>query len=238
MANGKVRLSVPVFGYIDESGTKDDQHVLSVSLVIFSGQFVGRKIRQNILKELYPQQMAQQKKARDRSKVLGLHYCDIRHEDRLAAGKLLQGNNIDCFSACFYHDGNEKTHEEKFAIYTSMVKSCIGDSLEYHEDLEICIAAQGGATGYRDTFFDELKGHIGIVSERLGYRKVKLDLATNAHPCIQIADFYAGAVRDFLRSQILDNPELAAPYELLEKQIRDIKIEPGLAVEKFERMSL
>ena len=61
------------YGYVDESGTKDDQEIMTVGLVLFEGQFTARKIQKNVLQNVYPERFVRQHK-RDKQKKLGLHF--------------------------------------------------------------------------------------------------------------------------------------------------------------------
>jgi hypothetical protein len=225
------------FAFIDESGTKDDQLIMTVSMIVLDGQFACKNIQKSILKELYPKKIAKKQSKKDITKPrLGLHYCDIASNDRLTASRILIERKIDCYASCYYHDGREKHHEERFAIYKSMVRTCILAAFEHHEDLEIYIAAQGGANEYRSEFLAELR----LLPEKFRlYRKVKFGLETNAHAGIQIADFYAGAIRDFLLSQLQKQNELAHAYDVIKSQIGEIAIETGPAPgdNKSKRMS-
>lgn len=217
------------FGFIDESGTKDDQLVMTVSLIVLDGQFTCRSIQKAILQALYPKRVAENLSKKDKARPrLGMHYCDINDGDKLAAAQILIKENVRCYMSCYYHDGNLKAHEERFSIYKSMVRSCVLAALDDFDDLDICVAAQGGVSAYKKEFLLELKELPGQYRE---YRKARFRLESNAHAGIQLADFYAGAVRDFLISQHGQDYILAAAYNIIEVQIvGDIVIEGGSVI--------
>lgn len=155
-----------------------------------------------------------------------LHYFELEKAQRAAAAAILAAQNITYYCSYYYHDGNEKTHEERAAIYRSMVKSCILSALGDHEEMNISIAVQGAAPAQRSEFLSELKL---VAAGYREYRKVKFSFAGNADEGVQLADFYVGATRDYFRSALLGDNRLAIPYGIIEFQVvRDLILETGV----------
>ncbi len=218
------------FAYIDESGTRDDQLVMTVGLVVLQGQFASNKLRNRISAELTSAPRNENKAGR----ALQLHYCDMGAEDRTKVAKLLEVEKIHCYASYHYHEG-EKKHEERFQIYTEMLKSCIRRCLVDYESLEIVLAAQGGANSYRADLLRDLEDIEDEMRQKRLYRKVRYDMKTNANSGIQIADFYAGTVRDYFIGQLTENTDLANHYSIIENHYVELIIQPGVTVDISKR---
>jgi hypothetical protein len=215
------------YGFIDESGTMDDQEIMTVGLIILDGQFASRKIQTSILKALYPKRFAEKKSKRGADKSLMLHYFELEPAQKADVARILAEHNITCHCSYYYHDGKVKTHEERSAIYRSMVRACILSALESHEELDICVARQGAGPEQKSEFLAELR----LIPDncRKKYRKVKFSLGTNAHEGVQLADFYVGATRDYFRSSLLQDGTLATAYQIIEPQVvGDLILESGV----------
>jgi hypothetical protein len=210
--------------YIDESGTKDNQEVMAVALILLDGAFAAQRLHNQLIHELFPQsrKLAKMEHANPR---VGLHYIDMNMSQKLTVAGILGGQSIQCFTGCFYHDGQEKSHQQRFEIYTSLIKYCLADALESHVHLDVAIAQQGNWMAYRMPLLSDLNEVVLKSAARLGYRKVKFGMQAASKAGIQLADFYAGATRGHLLS--FKDKSLGAPYQLLEHQIREIRIHGG-----------
>lgn len=214
--------------FIDESGTKDDQVIMTVAMIVLEGQFLSNKIQGLVLKEVFPERFAEKLNKKNKTQpALGLHYCDTALDKKIIAGKVLRSQSITCYAGYYYHDDKPKKHEERFAIYRSMVKTCILQSLEDFVELDITVAAQGGAKEYRAEFLADLQA---VVEGFREYRKAKFRLGNNANPGVQLADFYSGAIRDHLIGQMKQEKHLLHAFEIIQEQVRDLTIEAGLEV--------
>lgn len=207
--------------YIDESGTLDHQEVMTVAMVVLEGAITGQKIHKEIVTSLYPKYFSK-KKPKQKIDVF-LHYAVMNKEQKLAAAGVLAKHPVSCYAACFYHDGNEKSHEERFSIYVRSLKSCLALSFEHFEDLSVTIEIQGGAAGYRQALFASLNEVPDEFTRRGEFRKAKFGLKSGNKPGLQLADFYAGAIRDSLLAH--KDPTLNDPHELIKHQVHEIKVE-------------
>ncbi|MBP6744253.1 MAG: DUF3800 domain-containing protein [Candidatus Obscuribacterales bacterium] len=209
------------YGYIDESGTKDDQEVMTVALIVLEGRFTANNIHKQVLASVYPKHAAN-KHDKSQNKP-SLHYAHMKKEHLRSSGKILANNNIDCFASCIYHDGSEKPHAERHRIYSKLIANCVFQAIEVFDDLIINIAQQGNWQTYRVDLVNSLQLLISNVSQRGAYKKAKFEFQSAAKPGIQLADFYAGATRGHLLRH--KDASLSDAYDLIAKQVRDIKIE-------------
>lgn len=190
---------------------------MTVALILFEGAFVAQKVHKLLMKELFPNH------DKKKNKPSGLHYADMAdNSQKLVAAEILGKQSIHCFSSCFYHDGSEKSHEQRFEIYTALIKICLNDALDIHEHLDVTIAQQGNWMSYGGPLTNELNAVVAEKSARLGFRKVNFSFESAAKAGIQLADFYAGSTRGHLLKH--RDSALGTPFELVEHQIRDIKI--------------
>ncbi len=207
-------------GFIDESGTKDDHEIMTVALLLLDGAFSAQRLHKQLIKALFPQS---QKHGRSNDKMsFQLHYSDMTHDQKLTVAEILNKQSIQCYTSCFYHDGTEKSHEQRFAIYTSLIKLCLHDALQIHEHLDVTIAQQNNWQSYKAPLVSTLDEIVAENSARLGFRKAKFAFESAAKPGVQLADFYAGATRANLLK--FRDPSLGAPFDLLQEQIREIKV--------------
>jgi len=203
--------------YIDESGTMDHQEVMTVAMVVFDVLNTAEKVHLAALKEAYPRAVEIVRTRKNKRQPLPpLHYAEISMSHKLAAGRAFGASKIACYASSFYHDGESKDHETRFAIYEELVKNCIKRSFEHYSDLEILIAQQGGASEYKKDFLTRLRLLPDEYSRNGNFTKAKFDLS-GTRTGIQIADFYAGATRDYLLSH--KDAALKSAYELIEKQV-------------------
>lgn len=105
----------------------------------------------------------------------------------------------------------DKSHDERFAIYTILTKICINKSFTDYKDLVVGIAKQGGWQKYERDFMAEMRQ---LPHNQPEYRKADFELLSAAKPGIQLADFYVGAVR----ACVLEGAT-SSPYDLVEQQI-------------------
>ena len=209
------------YAYIDESGTKDDQEVMTVTLILLEGSFSDQSIHREIVKKLHPKYFANR---RTKRKIdVRLHYTEMDKEQKLVTGAILAQQSINCYASCFYHEGNEKLHEERFEIYTRLVKSCLGQCFVYFDNLLVTIEMQGGASKYKSALVSSLNEVVVVANSRDRFCKAKFLLKSSAKAGLQLSDFYAGAIRDFLLAH--KDRSLADPYELIKHQIEHIQIE-------------
>ena len=206
-----------LYGYIDESGTKDYQEIMTIALVLFDGAFVAHKVHKLLSQKLFPDHNKAKKKPCE------LHYADMENiKQKVSAAEILAAQSIQCFTACYYNDGAEKSHQQRFEIYTSMLKLCLADALDIHEQLDVTIAQQGGWKEYATPLTNELNTIVSEKSARHGFRKASFRFESKTKSGIQLADFYAGSTRGHLLKH--KDSTLGAPFERIEHQVRDIKI--------------
>lgn len=138
-------------------------------------------------------------------------------QKRIASSRLAQAK-ATVFTAHHWHEG-DKTHRERFEIYTELVKMCTRKAFVNHRELVIGIAKQGGWQKYESDFYKVLRRLPDEFNREGVYRKANFELLSAVRPGVQLADFYVGTVRDF----IIDESERLC-YELLQEQIvtRDI----------------
>ncbi len=206
--------------YIDESGTKDHQEITTVALLLLDGAFSAQRLHKQIIKALFPQST---KPGRKNDKMsFQLHYSDMTHDQKLTVAEILSKQSIECYTSCFYHDGSEKLHEQRFEIYSSLIRLCLHDALQIHEHLDVIIAQQSNWQTYRGPLLVTLDEIVAENSARLGFRKAKFAFESAAKPGVQLADFYAGATRGNLLN--FRDASLGAPFDLIQGQIREIRV--------------
>jgi len=205
--------------YIDESGTLDHQEVMTVAMVVLEGSFSAQSIHKEAALKVNPRWF---EKSRRALKV-HFHYADMLKEHKLSVGGVFGKKRIDCFTSCFYHDGNLKSSSERFGIYTQLIKSCLIQGYEIYDDLTILIERQGGWDSYKAALVSELNTIPEQFTKRGRFCTGKFELKSGTKPGLQLADFYAGATRDFLLAH--KDSSLADAYELIKHQVREIKIE-------------
>lgn len=214
--------------YIDESGTMDHQGVMSVAMIVLEGANSAQKLHDHVMTALNPkyiQLLKQLKKERTpANKLPNLHFTDMTAEQKRIAGERLAQAKVTVFSAHHWHDG-DKTHPERFDIYTQLVKICIRKAFEEHKELVIAIAKQGGWQHYERNFCADLRTLPEEFTRSGNYRKADIELLSAAKPGIQLADFYVGAVRDYTM-----NSSALVPFDLVQEQVimREIyRLEPA-----------
>jgi hypothetical protein len=208
--------------YVDESGTMDFQGVMTVAMVVLEGSHSAKRLHEHIMTALnpqYPQLVKQLKKERkSTSELPQLHFADMTGAQKRDISDRLAKAKVTVFAASHWHEG-AKTHDERFQIYTELVKMCIRSGFNYHKELAIAIAKQGGWPKYQQDFLARLRTLPGEFTGAGNFRKADLELQSAVKPGIQLADFYVGAVRDFLMDE-----SLFPDFYLIQQQIlsRDV----------------
>jgi hypothetical protein len=202
--------------FIDESGTMDHQGVMSVALITLEGVNSAQRLHDQIMTALdsgYLARMKLLKKERKSAHLPRLHYADMSPEQKRTVGTRLGQAKITVYSAHHFHI-DEKTYEERFAIYTELVKICVQKALFEHKELVVNIAKQGGWQKYDNDFCTVLRELPEEFCRTGDYHKATFELLSAVKPGIQLADFYVGAVRDFVV-----NKSALMPYSLVQEQI-------------------
>ena len=208
------------FAYIDESGTLVEQQIMTVSLVLLSGRRTPDRIAERILKLLYPH-LASNPKALGKKK---LHFCDMSSTVQNQVAAQLAQEKITGVINSHWHTGLEETHQILFSRYTRMTQLLLYRALEMTSgDLIVVIAEQGSPETYKTALFEDLQKTVDLFRRRTGtFRKVTFELnSAQSLRGLQIADFYAGAVRKmWLESNTGVETHLCAPYRLVQHQIK------------------
>lgn len=208
------------YAYIDESGTLVEHEIMTVSLVLVAGRRTPDRISERILKLLYPH-------LADDPKTLGkkkMHFADMsgRVQDQVA-GQLAQEKIFGVINA-HWHSEKEETHQVLFSRYTRMVQLLLYRALEMTSgDLTVIIAEQGSPESYRTALFADLAKTVDLFRRRTGtFRKVSFELkSAQSQRGLQIADFYAGAVRKmWLETMTGVESHLCKPYRHIQHQIK------------------
>lgn len=201
--------------YIDESGTMDDQEIMTVAMVVLDGAQVAQRLHRRVARVLFPNKSIQSKKKLEAwftQRVL--HYVDLEDPEKLVAANVFASATLKTFVAQHKHDDQSKEHQYKFSVYKDLVKQVLRASFMHFDELEITIAKQGGWQDYGQSFIDELRT---LSDEHPGYRKTRFSLASAYKHGLQIADYYAGSSREFL---LADAPAMHTnSYEQIRSQI-------------------
>ncbi|MBX9723548.1 MAG: hypothetical protein K2X81_19235 [Candidatus Obscuribacterales bacterium] len=192
---------------------------MSVSLVVLPSQYAHTKLQKKILQGIYPNYDHRLKTAKGAGqKRPDIHFTDLKNELRYAAASILRDEkDISAITCVHYHDGY-KNHEERHALYISMVESVVTSAIDRYEDLELFIAfisAFKGQTSYQEPLRQRLEKIRSEFSRRRGFRKLKIYFPTAKMPGVQIADFYAGALREHCLSQRSEE-EKSGAFKLIE----------------------
>lgn len=208
------------YAYIDESGTLVEHEVMTVSLVLLSGRRTPDRISERILKVLYPH-LAGNPKALGKKKM---HFADMREEVQNQVATQLAQEKIAGVINSHWHTGAEEAHQILFSRYTRMVQLLIYRALEMTiGPLTVVIAEQGSPETYKSALFADLEKTVELFRRRTGsFRKVDFELdSAQTLRGLQIADFYAGAVRKmWLESMTGTDTHLCAPYRHIQHQVK------------------
>jgi len=204
--------------YIDESGTREYQKVMTVALVVLEGKRTAEKLHEKLMCELYPDYIERRKLFKKKSihKLPGLHYAEMNRAQKEKVAKKLASVTIFAYVSYYYHDGTATEHQQRFEIYTQLVKDSIRLATDQVNELSVVVAQQGGWQGYEQQFEAELKA-LEYDTHPRKYRKLLISLEPARHPGIQLSDFYAGCCRDF----VLDpDSQRLVHYHAIERQTR------------------
>lgn len=208
------------YAYIDESGTLVEHEIMTVSLVLLAGRRTPDRISERILKLLYPH-LASNPKALGKKK---LHFADMSGTVQNQVASQLAEEKITGVINSHWHTCEEETHQVLFARYTRMAQLLLYRALEMTtDDLTVIIAEQGSPETYKTALFADLEKTVELFRRRTGtFRKVNFELkSAQSLRGLQIADFYAGAVRKmWLESMTGVETHLCAPYRHVQHQIK------------------
>lgn len=151
-----------------------------------------------------------------------LHYVDLDRRQKQAVSNLLSHAKVSVFASIYRHQGR-KSHQEYFLIYRTLVHQTIESALKKHKDLVVTVGKQGGWQTYQKSFLTSLKQIPKQCSADGNFVKAKFIIDSVINPGIQLADFYAGALRESILS--IDNKQysssnfkiLADHYKAIEK---------------------
>ena len=212
---------MPQYAYIDESGTMDYQEVMTVAMVVFEGVNSAAKLHEHVMAAVNPQYLQLvrklKKERRQVSEWPNLHFADMDQRSKHTAATRMAKANLTVFTGSHWHCAVPATHDDRFAIYTELVKLTISKAFGNHKDLIVAIGKQGGWQKYERGFFAKLRLIPEQFTRKGTYRNADFVLVSATKQGIQIADFYAGAVRDFLRVPT-DSSHLGS-YDLLKHHV-------------------
>jgi hypothetical protein len=193
---------------------------MTVALIVLDGVRAADRLHLRIAKSLAPAPS----KTRGRAALEKwyekhqVHFVDMDEEHKLMVGNELGKANITAFIAGYWHTEESTTHEHRFAMYKQLVKTTTRRAFWAFDDLVVAIAKQGGWDTYGRPFMEELRQVPDEFISAGIYRKGAFFLSSPAKPGPQIADFYASSSRSFLLAET--DASLAAPYELIQHQVR------------------
>jgi hypothetical protein len=130
----------------------------------------------------------------------------------IVAGRLAE-SKVTVRTAHHRHQG-EKSHAERFSIYSELIKTCVRSALETHKELIVGVAKQGGWQQYEQEFCASLRLLPEEFTKHGNHRKADFDLLSATKPGIQLADFYVGAVREFTIDE-----SVTVPFDLISEQV-------------------
>lgn len=207
------------YAYIDESGTREYQQVMTVSLVVLEGRRTAEKLHEKVMCTLFEDYLEKRRLFKKKAihRLPNLHYAEMSRTDRERVGAKLAASSISAYVSYYWHDGKATEHEQRFEIYTSLVKETILLATKDHNELSVTVAQQGGWQGYERQFEQQLKALEYDDSNGKMYRRLAVELHPARHPGIQLSDFYAGVSRDFILNP--DNEPHLAAFRAVEAQI-------------------
>jgi len=185
--------------FIDESGTRDMQEVMTVAAVVLEGANSADTLHTSVMKSLNPDYLKLVSTLRKQRKELPqMHYIDLSDKQKRDTGERLGRANIAVYSASYWYDDAPMVeHNDRFPVYSQLVTKVIEAAFKDHKELKIGIAKQGGWQKYGPGFLSELKKIPDNLRQEDGeYREGDFFLASAAKSGIQLADFYVGSIRD------------------------------------------
>lgn len=189
--------------FIDESGTRENQEVMTVAAVMFDGATSADRLHESVMEILNPEYLKIVRELKKhRKEPPKMHYIDLDDDQKRNVGDRLAKAQISVFSASYWYEDTVMTeHNERFLVYTQLVKTVIADAFKYHKELKVGVAKQGGWQKYEQAFLSELKLSPDIFRQEQGeYREGDFFLTSAAKSGIQLADFYVGSIRDYHKS--------------------------------------
>ena len=203
---------------------------MTVAAVVFEGANSAERLHESAMKALNPKYLELVKELKkERRKLPSMHFIDMTDADKSAVGARLAKANVSVFSASFWYESTTAMeHEERFSIYTQLVKIVITAAFAKHKELEIAVGKQGGWQEYGRDFLAELKQIPKDFAQRGEYRKGEIYLTSAVKPGIQLADFYVGGIRDYHR----DLPDV---HSRIKHQVHTYDVYRQPAVDKKER---
>lgn len=217
--------------FIDESGTREMQEIMTVAAVVFDGANSADTLHTSVMKTLNPDYLKLVSALRKQRKELPqMHYIDLSDKQKRDAGERLGRANIAVYSASYWYDEVPMVeHSIRFPIYSQLVTQVIEAAFKDHKELKIGIAKQGGWQKYGPAFLGELKKIPDKYHQENGeYREGDFFLVSAAKSGIQLADFYVGSIRDSHRN-------LNTAHDRIKHQVKTYTVYQIPALDKKER---
>jgi hypothetical protein len=207
------------YAYIDESGTREYQGVMTVALIVLEGRRTAEKLHEKVMCTLFEDYIEKRKLFKKKAihRLPYLHYTEMSRNHRERVGVKLAAASVSAYVSYYWHDGKATKHEQRFEIYTNLVKESILLATRDHNELSVTVAQQGGWQGYERQFEQQLKALEYDHTNGRMYRRLTIKLNSARHPGIQLSDFYAGVSRDFIINP--DDEPLLTAFRAVESQI-------------------
>jgi hypothetical protein len=183
-------------------------------MTVFEGAHSAKKMLDQGMQEIVPDYFEVVRQAKkNRLHILPrLHYSDMSLEQKNKIAERFSKSRTLVYGSYYVHTGT-KGHFERFFIYTELVKVCIRNALLEFDELNIYLAKQGGWQKYQKSFLSDIRS-VADENKRGGrYCRMNLELVSAVKAGVQVADFYAGAIRESLLSKDTTS------FELLSAQI-------------------
>jgi hypothetical protein len=210
---------MPIYGYIDESGTLIEHQVMTVSLVLIDGRKTADKIGERILGELHPHLASNKRELNKKN----LHFADMQEGAQVTVANHLAQEKICGVVSSHFHIAESERHEDLFSRYTRMLQLVLYKGLELTSGpFELVIAEQGSPETYKTRLFGDLDDTVFLFRSRSGqYRDVNYHLkSARTMRGLQLADFYAGTVRKmWIEGLNGQEARMSAPYSQLTHQL-------------------
>jgi hypothetical protein len=185
------------YGFIDESGTHDDQCLMTVGLVILPGIRTAQNIQQKIITHVdegYGQARAKRRKERTFVQPK-LHFAEMHESQKIESGKILSQSNVRAILIGSHWHQPNSTHDERFGAYELIIKDLIVHALrKYDEEFVLNIARQGGWQTYEQSFLQRIRMH---VEQHIPNRShlLRSTALVSTVPGVQLADFCTSSAR-------------------------------------------
>ncbi len=191
----------------------DHQEVMTVGTVRFNGNREADRMRVDLIQNLYPEEFHRNRSACLKRRIL--HFAELENHQRRIMANYLRNKSIVVHISAYAHDGNPKSHEQRFSIYQQLALSSLRKSVEDSKEVHGVIAKQGGWQVYQDSliqFFED-----GLTESRRHFQKYDFKVKSAIQSAgVQIADFYTSAARWSIFSE--GDREF---YTLVENQVFD-----------------